>query len=170
MSWWNKVNQLAVSVVMPCIFFAPFCNTCVTFFASLCNFWAVPLCNYIATLCNQKKLLHFVIVLPGFVIMQLWCFTRFLIHERQFRWHMQSVFYIFFHVKSENIKSLHVINIWDWFIYSTRHKWQKVDSFFWICRFSSKLGYQSHQEQLCNFLFLIRTLVKASNDLLCGSL
>ena len=27
-------------------------------------------------------------------------------------------------------------------IYWTRHKWQKVGSFFWIWRFSSKLSYQ----------------------------
>ena len=76
---------------------------------------------------------------------------------------------IFFHVKSENIKSLHVINIW--FIYWTRHKWQKVDSFFWMCRFSSKLSYHSdYWQRLCKFLFLIWALLKANNILMCGSL
>ena len=51
-----------------------------------------------------------------------------------------------------------------WFIYWARHKWQKVDSFYWICHFSPKLSYHCHQPQLCKFLFLIRTLVKANNS------
>ena len=51
----------------------------------------------------------------------------------------------FFHVKSENRKFLHVKNIMRLeFVYWTKHKWQKVDSFFWIRRFSSKLSY--HQQ------------------------
>ena len=64
----------------------------------------------------------------------------------------------FFHVNSENIEFLHVNKMWD-FIYWTRHKWQKVDSIFWICCFSSKLTYHSYQQQVCKFLFLIRTFV-----------
>ena len=51
---------------------------------------------------------------------------------------------IFFLVKLENIKYLHVNNMWD-FIYWTRHKWQKVDSLFWIWWFSSKWSYHSYQ-------------------------
>ena len=36
------------------------------------------------------------------------------------------------------------------FIYWIRHKWQKVDSFFWISRFSSKF---SCQQRVCKILF-----------------
>ena len=46
------------------VIFAPLCN----FFPSLCNLQATPLCNYTAPLCNHKKLLHFVIIFPHFVI------------------------------------------------------------------------------------------------------
>ena len=79
------------------------------------------------------------------------------------------------YIKSKNIKFLHVNNIWDlfiWdlFIYWTRHKWQKVDSFFWICYFSSKLSYHSYQQRVCKFLFLTETFVKTKSNLMCGSL
>ena len=76
----------------------------------------------------------------------------------------------FFHVKSENIKVLHLINIWDFGLFIEQDMWQKVDSICWICRFSSKLSYHSHQQRLCKFLFLIWALVKANNDWMCGSL
>ena len=46
------------------------------------------------------------------------------------------------------------------FIYWARHKWQKVDSFFWICRFSSKLSYHSYQQRVCKSMFLTKTFVK----------
>ena len=52
---------------------------------------------------------------------------------------------LFFHVKLENIKFLNVKNGLA-FIYWTIHNWQKVDSFFWICRFSSKVSYHSYQQ------------------------
>ena len=51
----------------------------------------------------------------------------------------------FFHVKSENIKILNVKNRLK-FISWTRNKWQILDSFFWICRFSSKLSYHSYEQ------------------------
>ena len=44
-------------------------------------------------------------------------------------------------------KKLHVSNIWD-FNYRTRNECQKVDSFFWICCFSSKLSCRSYQQQV----------------------
>ena len=65
-----------------------------------------------------------------------------------------------FHVKSENRLE---------FIYWTRHKWQKVDSFFWISYFSSKLSYHSYQQRVCKIKFLIRTFVKTYSNLICGS-
>ena len=55
------------------------------------------------------------------------------------------------------------------FIYWARHKWPKVDSFFWICRFSSKLSYHSYQERVCKVMFLTRTFVKTFSNLMCGS-
>ena len=48
------------------------------------------------------------------------------------------------------------------FIYWTRHKWQKVDSFFWICCFSCKLTYHSYQQRVCKIMLLIRTFVKTN--------
>ena len=59
--------------------------------------------------------------------------------------------------------------MWEWFIYWTGHKWQKVDSFFWICCFSCKLSCHNYQQQVCKFLFLIRTVVKTNKNLTCGS-
>ena len=103
-----------------CNVYAPLCNNCphfVVFFASLCNFRAVLLCNYTVLLCNHKQLPHFVIILPRFAIMQFLFFTRFFnlwkislilskwwklgIHQsKHFRWHMcmcflQNIFFIF---------------------------------------------------------------------------
>ena len=52
---------------------------------------------------------------------------------------------LFFHVKLENIKFLNVKNGLA-FIYWTIHNWQKVDSFFWICCFSSIVSYHSYQK------------------------
>ena len=72
-------------------------------------------------------------------------------------------------LKSENLKFLHVNNMWD-VIYWTRQKWQKVDRSLWIFRFSNKLSYHSYQQQVCKFLFLIRILVKTNSNLMCGSL
>ena len=66
-------------------------------------------------------------------------------------------------------KKLHVNNMWD-FNYWTRHECQKVDSFFWICCFSSKLSCHSHQQQVWQSLFLIRTLVKTNSNVMCVSL
>ena len=54
-------------------------------------------------------------------------------------------------------------------IYWTRHKWQKVDSFFWICYFRSKLIYHSYQQRVCNIRLLIRTFAKTKSNLMCGS-
>ena len=73
----------------------------------------------------------------------------------------------FLHVKSETIKFLQVRNIWVFlyrFIYWARLKWQKVDSFFWIYRFSSKLSYHSYQHRVCKFMFLTRTFVKTNSN------
>ena len=56
------------------------------------------------------------------------------------------------------------------FIYWTRRKWQKLDIFFWICHFSSKLIYHSYQQQVCKILFFIKTFVKRNSNLMCGSL
>ena len=64
-----------------------------------------------------------------------------------------------FHIRLENIKFLHVNNIWD-FIHGTRHKRQKVDSFFWNYRFSSKLSYHSYQQQVCKCLLLKIIFIK----------
>ena len=58
------------------------------------------------------------------------------------------------------------------FIYWTRHKWQKVDSFFWLCHFSSKLSYHSYHQGVCESKFLIRTYntyIKTYSNLICGS-
>ena len=55
------------------------------------------------------------------------------------------------------------------FIYWTRHKWQKVDSFFSFCHFSSKLSYHSYQQRVCKIMFPIRTFVKTNSNLMCGS-
>ena len=65
--------------------------------------------------------------------------------------HFQEQTFLF-HVKSENINFLHANYMWE-FIYWTRHKWQKVDSFSWICRFSSNLIYHSYQQRVCKSLF-----------------
>ena len=54
-------------------------------------------------------------------------------------------------------------------IYWTRHKWQKIDSFFWICYFSSKLSYHSYKQRVCKIMRLIRTFVKTNKNLMCGS-
>ena len=52
---------------------------------------------------------------------------------------------IFFQVKSENIKIFTCEKHMRLeCIYWTSHKWQKVESFFWICYFSSKLSYHSY--------------------------
>ena len=51
----------------------------------------------------------------------------------------------------------------------TRHKWQKVDSFFWICRFNSRLNYHSYQQKVCKIMFLITTFVKTNSNLIRGS-
>ena len=64
---------------------------------------------------------------------------------------------------------LHANNMWD-FIYWTRHKWQKVDSFFWICCFSIKLSYNSYQQKVCKFSFLKRIFAKTNRNLMCDSL
>ena len=55
-----------------------------------------------------------------------------------------------------------------YFIYWTRQKWQKVNSFFWLYCFNSQLSYHSYQ-WVCKFLFLITTFVKMSSNLMCGS-
>ena len=55
------------------------------------------------------------------------------------------------------------------FTYWTRHKWQKVDSFFSFCHFSSKLSYHSCQQRVCKIMFPIRTFVKTNSNLMCGS-
>ena len=55
------------------------------------------------------------------------------------------------------------------FIYWTRHKWQKVDSFFSFCHFSSKLSYHSYQQRVCKIMFPIRTFIKTNSNLMCGS-
>ena len=54
-------------------------------------------------------------------------------------------------------------------MYWTRHKRQKVNSFFWICCFSSKLSYHSYQQRVCKILFLIRTFIKTNSNLICSS-
>ena len=41
------------------------------------------------------------------------------------------------------------------FIYWTRHKWQKLDSFFSFCHFSSKLSYHSYHQRVCKIMFPI---------------
>ena len=48
------------------------------------------------------------------------------------------------------------------FIYWERHKWQKVDSFFWICHFSNEFSYYSYQQRVCKIVFLTRTFVKTN--------
>ena len=75
-------------------------------------------------------------------------------------------------VKSENIKFLLVKNMWDFSLFCwTRHKLQKGASFFWICCcLSSKITYHSYLQRVCKFLFLIRTLVKTTSNLMCVSL
>ena len=55
------------------------------------------------------------------------------------------------------------------FIYWTGHKWQKVDSFFSFCHFSSKLSYHSCQQRVCMIMFPIITFVKTNSNLMCGS-
>ena len=73
----------------------------------------------------------------------------------------------FFHVKSETNKFLQVRKVWIFlyrFIYWARLKWQKVDSFFWIYRFSSKLSYHSYQHRICKIMFLTRTFVKTNSN------
>ena len=75
----------------------------------------------------------------------------------------------FSHVKSEHIKFLHVKNMKLEFIYWTRVKWQKVDSSFSFCHFSSKLSYHSYQQRVCKIMFPIRTFVKTNSNLMCGS-
>ena len=55
------------------------------------------------------------------------------------------------------------------FIYWTKHKWQKADSLFWFCHFSSKLSYHSCQQQICKIMRPIRTFVKTNSNLMCGS-
>ena len=55
------------------------------------------------------------------------------------------------------------------FIYWTGHKWQKVDSFFSFCHFSSKLSYHSYQQRVCKIMFPIRTFVKTNSNFMCGS-
>ena len=55
------------------------------------------------------------------------------------------------------------------FIYWTRHKWQKVDSFFSFYHFSCKLSYHSYQQRVCEIMFPIKTFVKTNSNLMCGS-
>ena len=81
--------------------------------------------------------------------------------------HFQEQTFLF-HVKSENINFLHANYMWE-FIYWTRHKWQKVDSFSWICRFISKLSYHSYQKRVGKILFF-KNLVKTNSNLICDSL
>ena len=74
----------------------------------------------------------------------------------------------FFEIKSKKYIFLYVNNMWA-FIYWARHKWQKVDSSFWICRFSRKLSYHSSQQRVSNILFFRRTFVETDSNLMCGS-
>ena len=50
------------------------------------------------------------------------------------------------------------------FIYGTRRNSEKVDSFFWICHFSSILCFHG----FVGFI-LIKTFVKTNNNLMCDS-
>ena len=61
----------------------------------------------------------------------------------------------------------YVNNFWEFSLFI---KWQKVDSFFWICCFNSKLSYHSYQQRVCKFLFSIGTLVKTNSNLMHGFL
>ena len=49
------------------------------------------------------------------------------------------------------------------FINWIRHKWQKVNTFFWISCFSSTLNYHCYPKRVCKILFLIRTFVKMNS-------
>ena len=45
--------------------------------------------------------------------------------------------------------------------------WQKVDSFFWFCRFNSKLSFFTVTDnEFERFLFLIPTFVKTNSNLM----
>ena len=70
----------------------------------------------------------------------------------------------FSYIKSEHIKFLHVKNIRVYL-----YKWQKLDSLFLFCHFSSKLSYHSYHQRVCKIMFPIRTFVKTNNNLMCGS-
>ena len=69
----------------------------------------------------------------------------------------------FFHVK------LNVNNIWAFSLFIEQEISDKKYTPFWICRFSSKLSYHSYQQQVCKFLFLIRTFAKTDSNLMCRS-
>ena len=76
----------------------------------------------------------------------------------------------FFHVKLEKIKILNVKNRLE-FIFWTRHKWQKVDSFseFVVSAVNWAITVTNNQQRVCKIMFLIRTFVKANINLMCGS-
>ena len=50
-------------------------------------------------------------------------------------------------------------------IHWARHKWQKVDIFFYICRFSN----HSHHQIVCKFLFFMRNFVKTKSNIMFDS-
>ena len=81
-----------------------------------------------------------------------------------------SVSVSLFHAKSENIKVLHVKNIWDLSSFIEQDiSDNKVDHFFWMCHFSQKLSYHRYQQPVCKIIFSIRTFVKKNINLMCGS-
>ena len=66
----------------------------------------------------------------------------------------QKIFFTLNWKKQIFVKFLHVNNICDFNLFIEHDISDKKKSFFWLCCFSSKLSYNSYQQQVCKFLFL----------------